>query len=335
MRLFRHYQHLPPAARGGVVAIGNFDGVHRGHQAVIGAAAQAARAEGRRLQVLSFEPHPRAFFFPDQVPFRLTPFRIKVRDLAALGVEDALLQHFDAAFAALGAEAFIDQVLVQALGARHVVVGYDYVFGRQRQGTVAMLEDAAHQHRFHLTCVPPAVAPDGAVFSSTRVRTALVEGRVADAAAMLGRWWEIAGHVQAGAQRGRSIGFPTANIALGEHQPPAYGVYAVRVAWDQGDGPPGPWHDGVANLGVRPTVAADAAPLLEVHLFDPPAAEFYGAALRVAFLARVRPEKKFDGLPALQAQIVQDREAARALLAERPMALPPSFSSLSPDGSRS
>ena len=325
MRIFRHYQDLPADARGGAVALGNFDGVHRGHREVLKAARAAARDLGGPWQVMTFEPHPRAFFHPGQPPFRLTPFRIKAREIEALGVDDLFMQHFDADFAALDADAFVEEVLIRGLGVRHVVVGYDYVFGKGRQGTVAFLDDKARAHGFGLTCVPPAGEQSGRVFSSSRVREALEEGDTATAALVLGRPWEIEGRVEAGDARGRAIGFPTANVPLGDYARPRFGVYAVWAGVDAGAGTV--WTPGVANVGQRPTFETEE-PMLEVHLFDTDR-DLYGRHLRVALAGFIRPERRFDGLDALKAQIAEDGARARRILAESDMQ-PGSRESLEP-----
>jgi len=230
MRLIRHCGELPPDLKGGVVALGNFDGVHKGHQAVILSARRIAAEMGGPLVVMSFEPHPRTFFKPDQPPFRLTPFRVKARLIEALGADLLVMQHFDAAFASLTAEDFIDTVLVNGLAARHVVVGYDYVFGKGRQGTGALLQKMADAGRFGFTSVPPEIAPDGDVYSSTRVREFLVAGKPGEAAKLLGHYWEVEGRVEHGDARGRTIGFPTANFALGEYQRLERGYRSIPLA---------------------------------------------------------------------------------------------------------
>ncbi len=313
MRLIRHCGELPPDLKGCVVALGNFDGVHKGHQAVILTARRIAAELGAPLAVMSFEPHPRSFFRPDQPPFRLTPFRVKARLIESLGADLLVMQHFDAAFAGLTAEDFVNTVLVTGLGARHVVVGYDYVFGKGRQGTGALLQKMADAGRFGFTSVPPEIAPDGDVYSSTRVREFLVAGKPGEAAKLLGHYWEVEGRVEHGDARGRTIGFPTANFALGEYQRPAVGVYAVRAGVDLGGATQ--WHNGVANFGRRPTFDKTDE-VLEVHLLDA-SLDLYGKHLRVALIDFLRPEMKFSGLAALKAQIEADAQAARDLLAAR------------------
>jgi riboflavin kinase/FMN adenylyltransferase len=321
MRLFRHYTPLPPDARGAVLALGNFDGVHLGHQAVIGAAGDIARTLGAPHGVLTFEPHPRHVFRPADPPFRLTPFRVKATQIEALGVDVMVTLHFDAEFARRSAEDFVQTVLRDGLGVRHILVGDDFVFGHGRKGTVALLTDMAVSCGFAVTTVPPVALPGtsagagaggiGEVVSSTRVREHLAAGRPTAAAALLGRPWEIDGRVEAGDQRGRTIGFPTANLALGEYLRPAGGVYAVRAGIEEAGRTS--WHDAVANLGTRPTVGGTDL-RLEVHLFDF-AGDLYGRHLRVALVEHLRPEMKFPGLDALKAQIAADSARAREILA--------------------
>lgn len=313
MRLVRHCGELDPGHRGCVVALGNFDGVHRGHQAVILTAKGIATGLGVPHAVMTFEPHPRAFFKPDQQPFRLTPFRVKARLIEALGMDFLLMQHFDAAYAGQSAEEFVEEVLMACLDVRHVVVGYDYVFGKGRQGTGAYLTQMGERMGFGVTVVPPAVAPSGETYSSTLVRECLVGGRPADAAKLLGHYWEIEGRVEHGDARGRTIGFPTANLHLGEYQRPATGVYAVRAGIDHGGATV--WHDGVANYGRRPTFDKTDE-LLEVHLLDA-SEDLYGKHLRVALVDFIRPEQKFASVDELRTRIAADVEAARVLLAAR------------------
>ncbi|HYD32894.1 MAG TPA: bifunctional riboflavin kinase/FAD synthetase [Azospirillaceae bacterium] len=313
MRLFRHYTELPDDARGAVAAIGNFDGVHRGHRAVIGEAARLARAAGAPLAAITFEPHPRSVFRPDDPPFRLTPLRIKARHMEELGVDLLFVIHFDSTFRHKSAADFVREVIVEGLGLRHVVVGYDFLFGHRRQGDAPFLEAQGRALGFRVTAVGPVMDPQDGVFSSTRVRNALLAGRSGEAARLLGHWWEVEGRVEHGDARGRTIGYPTANLELGEYLRPAYGVYAVRAGIDTGSATV--WHDGVANFGRRPTVDG-IAERFEVHLFDFQG-DLYGKHLRVKLIDYIRPEKKFASLGELKAQIIQDAGAARAALAAR------------------
>lgn len=313
MRLIRHCGELTPDLQGCVVALGNFDGVHKGHQKVILTAQRIAREMGAPHAVMTFEPHPRSHFKPDQPPFRLTPFREKARLIESLGIDLLYMQHFDAGFAQMTAIQFVGDILVGCLQARHVVVGYDYVFGKGRQGTGALLQKLSDEGAFGFTSVPPEIAPSGEVYSSTKVREYLVGGKPAEAAKLLGHFWEIEGRVEHGDARGRKIGFPTANLHLGEYQHPCSGVYAVRAGIDQGGRTV--WHDGVANFGRRPTFDKTDE-LLEVHLLDA-SLDLYGKHLRVALVDHIRPERKFSGAGELRAQIAQDIQQARAVLAAR------------------
>ena len=304
--VFDHWQQVPAVWKGGAVALGNFDGVHHGHQALLAKTAEHARSLGAPLVALTFEPHPRRFFVPDTGPFRLTLPPAKVRLLEQFGVQAVLAQSFDPAFAAVTADAFVDDVLRGGLGARHVVCGYDFTFGARRGGNVEMLRARGAERGFGVTILDP-VMREGEIYSSTRIREALRAGMVREAAELLGQEWEIEGVVEQGDQRGRTIGFPTANVALGEHLRPRFGVYAVRTLID------GEWRKAVANLGKRPTVGK-LQENFEVHLFDF-AGDLYGKTLRVALVDFIRPEMKFAGLDQLKAQIAADGQTARTLLA--------------------
>jgi riboflavin kinase/FMN adenylyltransferase len=305
--------HAVPAAwRGAVVPLGNFDGVHRGHQVLLDKAASLARAEKAPVVALTFEPHPRAFFVPTTGPFRLTLLPAKARLLAEHGVGAVLAQRFDAAFAALPAEAFVRDVLLGGLGARHVVCGYDFTFGARRGGNVERLREFGENLGFGVEVLEP-VMREGEIYSSTGIREALRLGMVDEAADLLGRPWEIEGTVEQGDRRGRTIGFPTANVALGEHLRPRFGVYAVRTGIEENGRLV--WRDAVANLGRRPTVGG-LAENFEVHIFDFDG-DLYGRTLRTQFIDFIRPEMKFAGLDALKAQIAADGETARKILADR------------------
>jgi riboflavin kinase / FMN adenylyltransferase len=310
MRICRHSSAAGPD-RGAVLAIGNFDGVHLGHQTVIAEARARARAAGTGFAVLTFEPHPRAVFQPGAAPFRLTPFRSKARHLEPLGVELLIARRFDLALAQKSAEDFVREVLIEGLGVRHVVVGYDFVFGNRRRGTPALLRELGAAMSFGVSVVDPVVSASGASYRSTLIREHLVGGRPRAAAALLGRPWEIEGRVVAGQKLGRTIGFPTANLTMGDYLRPAPGVYAVRVGLER-DGRT-QWHDGAANLGFRPTVGGQEL-RLEANLFDF-SGDLYGKRLRLAFIEQLRPEQKFSGLDALKAQIAEDCRQARLVLA--------------------
>lgn len=313
MQIHLGHQGVPEAGRGAVVVLGNFDGVHRGHRAVIDAARAVATGKGWPLAVLTFEPHPRSFFQPKCAAFRLTDAATKADLLEAAGVDWLFQAAFDRAFASLEAEAFVREVLVAGLGASHVVCGYDFVFGRGRSGNTKMLEGLGRTLGFGVTVVAPVRNGDAA-YSSTVIRGLLQEGRPREAAAMLGHNWTIEGEVRGGDRRGRTIGFPTANVELGDFLVPALGVYAVRAGLEGVDGRR-VWHPGVANLGRRPTFDKRDI-LLEVHLIDFQG-DLYGKRLWIEFVDFIRAEQKFSGLDALKEQIAADRDRARAILAAR------------------
>ncbi len=308
MRIFRHYEALPEDTRGAVVAIGNFDGVHPGHRAVINEAGLIAHDGGKPWAVLTFEPHPRRLFAPDQPPFRLTPFRAKAREIEAMGVDILIVQRFNKAFSMLEAKDFVIGALVKGLGASHIVSGYDFVFGHNRSGHCDLLLALGEKEGFGFTAVNAIEDKTGAAYSSTRVRERLMAGDARGAAAILGRDFEIEGRVIRGENRGRGIGFPTANLTLGSILRPANGVYAVRVAVGEKE----QWLPGVANLGVRPTFGGDGM-VLEVFLFDFDD-DLYGKRLRVRLIDHLRPEKKFDGIDDLKAQIALDVTKAKEML---------------------
>jgi riboflavin kinase / FMN adenylyltransferase len=316
-RVVRHPGRGSGHPRDSILAIGNFDGLHRGHAVLIGQARDLARTRSRPTAVLTFEPHPRSVFLPATEPFRLTPFRVKERELARLGVDLLFVQHFDLGFAAKSAEDFIAEIIVAAIGAAHVVVGWDCTFGNRRRGTPDLLRAAGAEQGFGVTVLEPVRGEDATVYSATHIRELLKAGKPRQAAALLGRFWEIDGRVATGDRRGRTIGFPTANLALDDYLQPAFGVYAVRVSGDGPDDPlAGRTVGGVANLGLRPTVGG-LVPRLETHLFDIES-DLYGRHLRVAFVEFIRPEQKFAGLDELKAQIAEDAARARTILAAVP-----------------
>jgi riboflavin kinase/FMN adenylyltransferase len=308
MELFENPQALPPPFRGGVVAIGNFDGVHPGHARLVASARETAQASGRVSGVLTFEPHPKSVFRPGTPPFRLTPWPAKRRLLAELGLDFTCVLTFDRDFAGRSAEDFIDRVLVEALGISHAVVGYDFCFGRGRAGTGETLTAAALARGFGVTRVAAVKGPDGEVHSASRIRHLIAEGDVAKAARLLGRFWEVEGIVETGDRRGRELGFPTANLRLGETLHPVYGIYAAQALID------GRWRDGVVSIGVRPTVN-DRGVLVEAHIFDY-SGDLYGRSLRLRLVEYLRPEAKFADLDALTRQIAADCREARARLAQ-------------------
>lgn len=305
MRVFHDWRDLPAEARGATVALGNFDGVHRGHAAVI-RAAHAARPKAT-LAVLTFEPHPRAYFRPDDMPFRLTLSAERADALAELGVSLMFELRFDREFSLMPAEDFVSEILHRGLGARHLVCGPDFAFGHRRGGDTTFLAKRAEALGMGLTLVP-LLADEGGPISATRIRRVLQDGYPERATADLGRAWAIRGVVAHGDERGRTIGFPTANVALGGHLEPARGVYAVMVRL-----PDGAWRKGVANIGRRPTVNEGPESRLEAHIFDF-AGDLYGVEIAVALHHYIREERKFAGLDALKAQIAADAAEARRVL---------------------
>jgi riboflavin kinase/FMN adenylyltransferase len=296
---------LPPVA----LTVGNFDGIHRGHQAMLQRLLAGARTRGLQTCVLTFEPHPREFFAAQAAPTRLTSLREKLELLAAHGVARTHVQRFDRAFASLAPEAFADQILAKRLKAQWLLIGEDFRFGAKRAGDVPLLKELGRRHGYQVEILP-VVARAGARVSSSAVRAALAAGDLARAEELLGRPYSISGRVVHGRKLGRELGFATANVQLKHNRPPLSGIYAVRV---HGVGPSS--RPAVASLGVRPTITASGRAVLEVHLFDF-SADLYGAHMRVEFLHKIRDEEKYSDLAALKAQIERDCEAARALLLE-------------------
>ena len=299
------WRQIPPAARGATIALGNLDGVHRGHAAVL-RAAHAARPD-LPLAALTFEPHPREHFRPDDPPFRLTLLPAKAAALAAAGAGFVFALPFDDAFAAMTAEAFVEDVLHKGLGARHLACGPDFAFGHRRGGDVAFLAREAERRGMGLTVVPP-LHHNGEPISSTGIRRLLQDGYPERAAEKLGRPWELRGTVVHGDKLGRVLGWPTANIWLGRHLEPARGVYAVTVAL-----PDGSEAKGVANVGRRPTLGGDPETRLETFIFDF-AGDLYGQEIGVRLVRFLRPDAKFAGLDELKVAIAQDVEDAKAAL---------------------
>lgn len=307
MRVYHDWKGLVAADRGASVAMGNFDGVHLGHQAVI---AQA-RDHGAPLGIVTFEPHPRQFFAPDAPPFRLMNAEARTHRLEKLGVERLYELPFTAALAGMEAEAFVADVLVAGLGVAHVTVGADFCFGKGRKGTVETLRQMGAKHGFGVT-IADLVAMDGEEISSTAIRSALADGRPRDAARMLGHWHRIEGEVLHGDKRGKGLGFPTANMGLGGLHLPRLGVYAVKV--DVLTGPQKGTYNGAASLGVRP-MFGENTPNLETFIFDF-SGDLYGQHLSVALVDYLRPEMVFDGLDALITQMNADCDRARGILAD-------------------
>ncbi|MGH7074687.1 MAG: bifunctional riboflavin kinase/FAD synthetase [Stellaceae bacterium] len=316
MRVHRHWRAGAPkgVSEGAVVAIGNFDGVHDGHRAVIAAARRVADTLAAPLAILTFEPHPRSLFQPTAPPFRLTPFRAKARLLDEAGIDDLFVLRFDRRLAALPARDFVADLLVAGLGARHVVVGEDFTFGHGRGGNPALLEEMGARLGFGVSVLKPLADRNGKICSASRIRRHLAEGRPRDAAALLGRFWEIEGRVRHGDRRGRELGFPTANLGIADYLHPTPGVYAVRAAIAGADGPV--WRGGVANFGNRPTFAGQDW-RFETFLFDF-VGDLYGRHLRVAVIEFLRPDAMFDDAEALVRQMREDERRAREIIAREP-----------------
>ncbi len=301
---------VPERLRGGIVALGNFDGFHLGHQAVVGRAVDRARAEGRPALVATFDPHPVRFFRPDAPPFRLTTLDQRERLFAAAGADAMLVFRFDAALAAVTAEDFVADWLSARIGAAGVVTGEDFTFGKGRGGNVEVLEARGALHGIAVDSVPPVLL-EGEPVSSSRIREALQAGNCPAAARLLTRPFVIEGIVEHGDKRGRQLGYPTANLSLGSYLRPRFGIYAVR-----GRLPDGRVLGGAANLGLRPTFHPPKE-LLEPHFFDF-AGDLYGQRIEVELLHHLRDERKFDGLEALKAQMDADCQEARRLLSLQP-----------------
>lgn len=311
MQVIRGFHNLQPKHQDCVATIGNFDGAHLGHQAVF----QHLRREGDRLgvptTVISFEPHPLEFFCPEAAPARLTRLREKLSVLEEAGIQRVMLLEFNAKLAAMSADEFIQRVLLHGLGIRYLLVGDDFRFGQGRAGDITLLRAAGEQHGFGVDSMD-TVAVESERISSTRIRKALACGDLALAQRCLGRPYRICGRVVYGDQRGRSIGFPTANIGLHRKASPLHGVFAVQ-AYGLGEQP----IPGVANIGNQPTVDGDRRYLLEVHLFDFDR-EIYGQHLEIEFCKRLRDEKRFGSFEQLRRQIERDARAARKILGVRP-----------------
>ncbi len=306
LKVLHGWKGLAQADRGAAVALGNFDGVHRGHQRVIADAARGAAAHGCPLGVVSFDPHPRRVFHPDEPTFRLMTHHQQARALEGLGVDRFYLLPFDYGMASLTDREFVEQVLVGGLGVRHVAVGFDISFGKGRTGSPEAMRAYGQELGFTVS-VAEAVGAEGDKFSSTAVREALRDGKPEAAAAILGRPFAIEGVVRRGKQLGRELGFPTANVLLDDYVVPRFGVYATRTRL-----PDGRELAGVANLGVNPTTGIEE-PRLEVWLFDIDE-DLYGQVIETDLLAFLRPEEKFDSIEALVDQIRRDEAVARAML---------------------
>ena len=306
MNTFDTYKNLPQDVRNMVIAIGNFDGVHQGHCALLDHARRIADEKGLKLGVLTFEPHPRKLFQPDEPPARLSPPPVKLWRLEELGVDAVFSLPFDWDFASQSYEEFIETILKDGLGAEHVVVGADFRFGQLRKGAPHHIQEAGVE----ATVFEKVGDESGAVFSSSRTREFIRHGRIEDANVILGWDWEIRGVVVCGDQRGRELGYPTANMELGETVHPAYGIYAAMVQVQGED----EWHKAAVNIGIRPMFEVSVAQV-ESHILDFDR-DIYGEILRVRPVKRLRGEAKFDSLEDLTRQMAKDCEMARSVLEE-------------------
>ena len=307
MDIVRFQRVVPEKLRGAVLAIGNFDGVHRGHQQVLREASAIAEREGRRSGAVVFEPHPREFFAPDTPFFRLTPLPLKLELLEALGLDQTFVIAFNPELAALSAPDFATEVVAKGLGASHVVVGHDFSYGRGRTGTTDELAALGRALGFGVDVVAP-VGEGGTTFSSSRIREHLRNGEVREAAEQLGYWWRVRGRVAAGAGRGKGLGFPTLNLPLAPGQDVRHGIYAMRVDLD------GRRYHAAGYVGARPTFGT-GEPVLEAYLLDF-AGDLYGEDVDVEVISFLRPDQTFATPEALAAQMRQDCAQARAVLAE-------------------
>lgn len=306
MQVVHGHTHVPVNARGAVVAIGNFDGVHRGHRALIAEAVRKAKELERASGVMIFEPHPREFFHPAEPLFRLTPLKRKLSLLEKLGLKLAFVETFDQHFASLSARDFIERVHVAGLGIAHVIVGYDFYFGHKRSGNPQMLAEAGKELGFGVTIMSP-VAEAGEVFSSSAARVYLAQGDVRGATQVLGEAWRVQGKIVGGAHRGTGLGYPTANIPMPVGTALAHGIYAVRAHVD------GKMHSAAAYFGTRPTFD-NGMPILEIFLIDFKG-DLYGHEMDVEFVDFIRGDRKFHSEDELIAQMDDDVAKIRAVLA--------------------
>ena len=310
LRIYRDIKGPCMAPHGSVLAIGAFDGLHRGHAALLAKVRERATKKGLVAAAVSFEPLPRSYFSPAPLK-RLSSVREKLCGFAEAGIETLLQLHFNAALVAMSAEDFVREVMVARMGAREIWVGADFRFGHNRVGDVALLEAMQGEGDYEVRVLDVVTNGDGQRVSASRVRGALASGDFVHAAELLGRRFSIGGRVVRGQRMGHTLGYPTANIRLGKRVSPVSGIFAVRV------GVGGKWWPGVASLGVRPTIAGGGEPLLEAHLFDFDG-DLYGQRIEVKFVAKLRDEEKFAGLDALRAQMDRDAAEARRILADTP-----------------
>jgi riboflavin kinase/FMN adenylyltransferase len=305
MRIIRDFKHCPTEAKNAVVALGNFDGIHRGHQVILQDCLGKAKAQGLSPAVMTFEPHPREFFARDHQPLRIYPLHRKLQLLKQMGIDTVFLARFNQAFAALSAAAFAE-LLHKNIAAKHIICGYDFAFGKNRQGNTDFLQSKAREWGMGFTCIAPVTSDENPISSSV-IRTLLAKGDMQGVEQLLGRPYSIGGRVRGGDKRGRTLGFPTANLWLETLFRPRFGIYAARVKFKNGT-----MHDAVANLGIRPMFATER-PLLEVHCFDL-SHMFYGERIEVQLIEFIREEKKFDTLDILRAQMAEDCERAKKVL---------------------
>ena len=310
MQIFRNFSELPDNFKGSVCAIGNFDGLHKGHRFVIEAARDMSAKRNVSLGVLTFDPHPREFFRPNESSFRLTPRLVKLSILEKWGVDFVMNVAFDKKLSETDASIFIQRHLLEDLELSGVVVGHDFAFGKGREGNVSMLKDMSKGKGMELLVVNPQLSNSGSLYSSRSIRELLQSGRPEEAANILGRWWSISGKVIKGAQRGRELGYPTANIKLGNYIQPSLGIYAVWVKVEGKE----QWHEGAASLGIRPTFDGGEV-LLEVYLLDYNG-DLYGKRLSVAFIKYLRPEEKFIDVESLKKQMDIDCKKSKELLSK-------------------
>ena len=309
LRVIRGWKDLQPGDRGAALAMGSFDGVHRGHQKVIALAAKAAGASGAPLGVITFDPHPRVYFRPDEPAFRLMKPDQQARALEGLGVDILYVLPLDPELANMTDREFAQRVLHEGLGVKHVAVGFDNSFGKNRTGSPETMRQYGAEMGFGVSVAEEVADGEGEKFSSTAVREALREGRPQDAAKILGRPFAIEGAVQRGRQLGRKLGFPTANVPLADYVTPRFGVYATRTRLPDGREIP-----GVSNIGVNPTVEGVTTALLEVWLSDFDE-DIYDQVIETDLVAFLRPEEKFENLDVMTEQVLRDAQAARDLLA--------------------
>jgi len=307
MRIIRDFEHCPAEEKGAVIALGNFDGLHLAHQAILKTCVDKAKELGAKPAIMTFEPHPREFFARDHQPLRILTLRRKLRLLREMGIKTIFMARFNKKLAATSAEDFVCELLHWQLGARHIVTGYNFAFGKNREGNTEFLEAMAKKLGIGFTRMAHIKTQEGRDISSSAIRTLLALGKMPDVAALLGHTYSIGGRVRSGDQRGRTLGFPTANLWLKTLFRPRFGIYAARVRFENGS-----VHDAVASLGIRPMFATDR-PLLEVHCFDL-SRMFYGEYIDVELLDFIREEKTFDTIELLRGQMMEDCKKARQLL---------------------